>query len=144
METCSVDWRSEVGGLPLLFLSVDDVLAIQEDTIAVEGGLPGIRDPGLLESAVMMPQQQFDGAYLHTNLAAMAAAYLFHIAMNHPFHDGNKRSAALAALIFLRVNGAQGLPEPEELEERTLTVAASQCGKEELTRWFREVLPAQG
>ena len=57
------------------FLSVDDVLAIHEDTIANEGGLAGIRDPGLLESAVLMPQQQFGGEHLHAGLPAMAAAY---------------------------------------------------------------------
>ncbi len=55
----------------------------------------------------------------------MAAAYLFHIANNHAFHDGNKRTAALAALVFLEVNGAESLPAPEELEEITLRVAAS-------------------
>lgn len=119
------------------FLSVDDVLAIHEDTIAHEGGLAGIRDPGLLESAALMPQQQFGGQYLHHGLAAMAAAYLFHIAKNHAFHDGNKRTAALAALVFLDVNGAKSLPPPEDLEEITLRLAASQCGKEELTEWMR-------
>ena len=119
------------------FLSVDDVLAIHENTIAHEGGLAGIRDPGLLESAVLMPQQQFGGQYLHQGQAAMAAASLFHIASNHAFHDGNKRTAALAALVFLEVNGAPSMPSPEELEEITLRVAASQCGKEELTEWMR-------
>ena len=82
------------------FLSVDDVLAIHEDTMEHEGGLAGVRDPGLLESAVLMPQQQFGGQYLHAGLGAMAAAYLFHIAQNHPFNDGNKRAAAMAALVF--------------------------------------------
>jgi death-on-curing protein len=118
------------------FLSVDDVLAIQENTIAHEGGLASIRDLGLLESAVLMPQQQFGGQYLHPGRAAMAAAYLFHIANNHAFYDGNKRTAVLAALIFLEVNGAESLPPPEELEEITLRVAAGQCDKEELTEWM--------
>ncbi len=119
------------------FLSVDDVLAIHDNTIAREGGLAGIRDPGLLESAVLMPQQQFGGQYLHHGQAAMAAAYLFHIAMNHAFHDGNKRTAALAALVFLEVNGVEVLPPPDDLEMITLRVAAGQCGKEELTEWMR-------
>jgi len=119
------------------FLSVDDVLAIQENTIAHEGGLAGVRDPGLLESAVLMPQQQFGGQYLHDGLAAMAAAYLFHIAQNHAFHDGNKRTAALAALVFLDANGVVSLPAPEALEEMTMRVASSVSGKEELTEWMR-------
>lgn len=120
------------------FLSVDDVLAIHENTIRHEGGLPGLRDPGLLESAVLMPQQQFGGEYLHSGVAAMAAAYLFHITQNHPFYDGNKRAGVLAALIFLQFNGVEDLPDPEQLEAMTLRVAASTCGKAELTDWFRQ------
>ena len=119
------------------FLSVDDVLAIQEDTIRHEGGLAGLRDPGLLESAVTMPRQSIGGEYLHPDLAAMAAAYLYHIAQNHPFHDGNKRAGAMAALVFLHVNGAKALPDPEDMEEATVRVAAGEMAKAELTAWFR-------
>ena len=67
------------------FLSVEDVLAIHQNTIVKEGGLAGLRDAGLLESAVLMPQQQFGGEYLHRDLPSMASAYLFHIAQNHAF-----------------------------------------------------------
>jgi len=122
------------------FLSVDDVLAIQENTIAMEGGASGLRDSGLLESAVLMPQQQFGGEYLHEGLAAMAAAYLFHIAQNHAFYDGNKRAAALAALVFLQVNGVDALPEPDDLERVTLSVAAGEMSKDEVTDWMRTQL----
>ena len=119
------------------FLSVDDVLALQENTIALEGGLGGLRDAGLLESAVLMPQQRFGGEYLHVDLAAMAAAYLFHIAQNHAFQDGNKRTAALATLVFLSINGVESLPAPEALERMILGVASSKVGKAELTEWTR-------
>ena len=119
------------------FLSVDDVLAIQENTIAKEGGLGGLRDAGLLESAVLMPQQRFGGEYLHTDLGAMAAAYLFHISQNHAFLDGNKRTAALATLIFLNINDVESLPTPKALERMTLAVAASEVDKAELTEWTR-------
>ncbi len=122
------------------FLSVEDVITIHEDTLRHEGGLAGLRDPGLLESAVLMPQQQFGGAYLHAGLAEMAAAYLFHIAQNHAFNDGNKRTAALAALIFLDVNGVGSLPPPDELEEMTLAVAAGKATKDELIAWMRAQL----
>ena len=125
---------------PILFLSVDDVLAIHQDTIAHEGGPTGIRDPGLLESAVLMPQQQFNGEYLHDGLAAMAAAYLFHITQNHTFLDGNKRTGALSALVFLEINGVESLPEPDALETITLAVASSRFGKDELTEWMRRQL----
>lgn len=123
---------------PVRFLSVEDVLAIHEDTIAVEGGAPALRDPGLLESAVLMPQQRFGGELLHPDPASMAAAYLFHIAQNHPFHDGNKRTAVLAALVFLTANNIERLPEPDELEEATMAVASSRMGKQELKEWLRE------
>ena len=124
------------------FLSVDDVLAIHEDTIGCEGGLSGIRDLGLLISAVMMPQQRFAGEYLHKGIAAMAAAYLYHIAQNHAFHDGNKRTAALSALVFLDVNGVTHLPSPQALERMTLGVAASDTDKNQLTAWMQEVTKA--
>jgi len=120
------------------FLSVDDVLAVHQDTMEQEGGLGGIREPGLLESAVLMPQQQFGGRYLHNGLAAMAAAYLFHIAQNHPFNDGNKRTAVMAALVFLDVNRVATLPPPDELEAITLSVAAGRTSKEALTEWMRQ------
>lgn len=118
------------------FLSVDDVLAIHQDTIEHEGGHAGLRDPGLLESAVMMPQQQFGGRLLHPTLAAMAAAYLFHIVQNHAFRDGNKRTAAMAALVFLDANGVKKMPAPRGLEKTTLRVAAGETTKEELTEWM--------
>lgn len=124
------------------FLSVDDVLAIHEDTIGHEGGLPGIRDLGLLVSAVMMPQQKFAGEYLHKGLAPMAAAYLYHIAQNHAFHDGNKRTAAMSALVFLDANGVAHLPAPQALERMTLSVAASDTSKDQLTLWMQEVTKA--
>jgi len=130
--------------LSIRFLSVDDVLAIHEDTIAHEGGVAGIRDPGLLESAVLVPQQRFGGEYLHAGLPAMAAAYLFHIAQNQAFHDGNKRTAALSVLIFLEVNGVELLPEPDALERTTPAVADSRCGKQELEQWMRRQLDPGG
>ncbi len=120
------------------FLGVDDVLAVHEDTIRHEGGLGGVRDLRLLEAAVMMPRQQFGGQYLHEDLAAMAAAYFFHIVQNHPFHDGNKRTGVMSALVFLKVNGVQQLPGPEELEAVTLAVASGRMRKEELTTWLRQ------
>ena len=122
------------------FLSVEDVLAIQANTIEHEGGAAGLRDAGLLESAVLMPQQQFGGEYLHKSLAAMAAAYLFHLAMNHAFVDGNKRVGVLAALVFLDANGVTQLPDPDDLERVTMAVASSAMNKRELTAWFENVL----
>ena len=122
----------------IIFLSVNDVLLVHADTLEVEGGLAGVRDHGLLDAAVAMPRQQFGGAYLHEDLAAMAAAYLFHIAQNHPFNDGNKRTAAIAALAFLKINGTDQLPPPGDLETATRRVASGDLVKAELTDWIRK------
>src|SRR5689334_8259996 len=88
-----------------LFLTLDEVLQLHAHQIQTYGGSEGLRDRGLLESAVVQPQATFAGQYLHEDLAAMAAAYLYHIVANHPFIDGNKRTGMHAADVFLRLNG---------------------------------------
>jgi death-on-curing protein len=87
------------------FLSLDDIVIIHEEQLAAFGGLDGVRDQGLLESAVMTPQASFGGEYLHAFPFEMAAAYAFHIAENQPFLDGNKRTALSAAMVFLQDHG---------------------------------------
>jgi death-on-curing protein len=87
------------------FLSVVEVLFLHEEQLARYGGGTGIRDIGLLESAVAQPQATFGSEYLHADLFQMAAAYAFHIAQNQPFVDGNKRTGLVAALVFLDLNG---------------------------------------
>jgi death-on-curing protein len=87
------------------FLDLADVLLIHEEQLARYGGSVGLRDQGLLESAIGMPQATFGGAFVHEDLFAMAAAYAFHIAENQPFVDGNKRTGVLAAVVFLELNG---------------------------------------
>ena len=124
------------------FLSNDDVIQLQNDTLEVEGGMGGVRDEGLLQSALSMPMQKFGGAYLHEDLAAMAAAYLFHLAKNHAFHDGNKRVALAACLVFPYANGHWCDTSPVELRNVTLGVAAGEISKEELTAWLRGAVKA--
>lgn len=85
-----------------------------------------------------MPQQRFGGELLHPDPASIAVAYLFHITQSHPFHDGNKRTGVLAALVFLTTNGIEGLPASDEPEETTMAVASSRMAKQELTTWLRE------
>ncbi len=126
------------------FLSIDDVPILHADTIARDGGLAGLRELGLLESAVAMPRAQFDGAYLHPDLPAMAGAYLSHITRNHPFVDGNKRAGVLAALVYLDANGVSALPAPASLEKVTLSVADGSMSKERLIAWFRVQLAESG
>jgi death-on-curing family protein len=87
------------------FLTVEVVIALHQRQLERFGGGAGLRDRGLVESAVAQPQASFGGTYVHEGLFAMAAAYLFHIVSNHPFVDGNKRAGLLAAQVFLDLNG---------------------------------------
>lgn len=111
------------------FLTVEVVLALHQRQLDRFGGGAGLRDRGLLESAVAQPQASFDGAYVHEGLFAMAAAYLFHIVSNHPFVDGNKRVGLLAAQVFLDVNGV-ALDRPSEaFYDLTMGVAEGRVDK---------------
>lgn len=122
----------------MVFLSVADVVIIHAGAIDHEGGMEGIRDHGLLDAAVAMPRQQFGGAYLHMDVAAMAAAYLFHTAQNHPFIDGNTRAAVMAVFVFLDHNGVELTVSPKDLETVTRRVAAGNMAKVDLVRWMRK------
>jgi death-on-curing protein len=90
-----------------LFLTVGEVLSLHEEQIRLFGGSSGVRDIGLLHSAVGNVEATFDAVFLHETIFEMAAAYLYGICRNHPFVDGNKRTAAAAALTFLDMNGIQ-------------------------------------
>jgi death-on-curing protein len=120
------------------FLDLERALNIHRVLIERFGGSGGIRDLGLLESALAMPRQAFGGQYLHSDLFEMAAAYLFHIVKNHPFVDGNKRVGAMAAYCFLEVNGIELDASNEEFERVTLTVAEGKLSKSGVAEFFRE------
>ena len=119
------------------FLSVEEIMAIHRDQLQRYGGLPGIRDQNLLESAVAMPQLTFDNAFVHRDIAAMAAAYLFHIGKNHPFVDGNKRTATAAALVFLLINGFRLTVSDDNLSSIVLDVILDKISKDELADLIR-------
>ncbi len=126
-----------------LFLTLAEVLDIQMDQIGHYGGSPGIRDMRLLESAIAMPEQSFNNIYLHKNLCEMAAAYAFHLCSNHPFIDGNKRTALAAALVFLRINGVSILDLEGKLYPTMMNVAKGSISKEQLTELFQQLKNAQ-
>ena len=113
----------------ILFLTTDEITAIHQDQIERHGGSLGIRDEGLLESAVAMPQASFAGQRLHETIPAIAAAYLFHLVQNHAFIDGNKRVGAASAIVFLKMNGYEVTADEKEFEELVLAVAAGQLDK---------------
>jgi death on curing protein len=115
------------------FLTLAEVLLLHEDQVERFGGSTGVRDLGLLESALAQPSASFGGEFLHPTIAAQAAAYLFHIAKNHPFVDGNKRTAFAVMDAFLRFNGYILPLLNEQTYELVLQVAQSDISKEELT-----------
>ena len=124
------------------FLREEAIRVLHEDQIAEFGGAQGIRDPGLLSSAAAQAGATVDGEYLHHDLHEMAAAYLYHIAMNHPFIDGNKRTAVVAALVLLDLNGIDvDRPEPR-LFDLTLGVAEGRIGKGEVASQLRYYFPS--
>jgi len=121
-----------------LFLSIENVLSIHARMIKEFGGMPGVADQGMLESATAMPRAGIAGKFLHESLPAMAAAYLFHICKNHPFFDGNKRVAVVAAEVFLNINGMRLNVSNEELKELCLGVAAGATSKSETVAFFEK------
>ena len=121
------------------FLTLSEVLTILRDQITRYGGEFGVRDLGLLSSAIAVPQAAFAGQALHDNLHAMAAAYAFHICQNDPFVDGNKRVALATALVFLDINGVTIYDPTGRLYDMMMAVAQSRIGKSEIATLFREL-----
>jgi death-on-curing protein len=122
-------------------LSVEIVREIHAEAIARFGGLDGVRETALLESAVAAPQATFGGQSPYKDLAEVAAAYLFYLSRNHPFIDGNKRAALGACIVFLRLNGIEPNPDGPEWEDLALAVAASAIDRNEATPRLRRLLP---
>ena len=129
----------------LLHLTVEAVERIHARVLAAHGGLPGLRDAKLLESAVAAPQASYGGEALISEPREVAAAYLFYLCRNHPFADGNKRTALAACLVFLDANGllpADDLPvrDIDEWEKLVLDVASSRLERGEATKRLRGLI----
>jgi death-on-curing protein len=118
--------------MTLEFLGLEDVLDIHRLQMARYGGADGLREPGLLESALAQPQATFAGDFVHDGLFAMVAAYLFPIVSNHPFLDGNKRTGLLSALVFLDLNGIAVERESARLYDLTMAVAEGRADKKKV------------
>jgi death-on-curing protein len=127
---------------PLSHPTVEAVKAIHAEVLAAHGGSAGLRDEALLESAVAAPQATMMGEPLFTEPAELAAAYLFYLCRNHPFVDGNKRTALATCLVFLSENGL--LPDEtldtDAWEQLTLGLAASQLDREQTTARLKRLL----
>ena len=119
------------------FLTLDEVVVIHEDQIARYGGADGVRDWGLLQSAIAVPVATFGGRFLHSDLYEMAAAYLFHLVQNHPFIDGNKRVGALAAYVFLAMNDLRLTADNSDYADLVLSIARGKMPKSSVAEFFR-------
>ncbi len=122
-----------------IFLDVEQVERVHRSMLDLYGGLDGLRDAGLLASAVAMPRSAYGGEWLHGDLFAMAAAYLFHLVGNHPFLDGNKRVGAACALIFLDVNGVNVEADEDGLVDITLRAATGTADKNDIAAFLRSI-----
>jgi death-on-curing protein len=121
------------------WLDLELILKFHAEQLALFGGPDGVRDTGLLESALARPQNKF--AYGETDRASLAAAYAFGIARNHPFVDGNKRTAFAAMIVFLGLNGIDFDADPPEATAVILAFAAGEVDEAGLTRWITDNMP---
>jgi len=121
------------------WLTTPIVIAIHDEQLAIHGGSAGLRDETLLESALGRPRNK--RAYEGAELAELAAAYGYGIARNHPFVDGNKRTALLAIYTFLGVNGIDFIAHEADAASMILVLAAGEVSEESLTRWIRDNWP---
>ena len=117
------------------------IVAIHDEQLTIHGGVSGLRDEGMLESALDRPKNRW--AYEQAELAELAAAYAFDIARNHPFVDGNKRIAFHAMMVFLRANDIPFAPDPAHATAIILSLAAGEVSEESLTRWIRDNWPSE-
>lgn len=120
------------------FLDIDEVIQINKGQILLFGGLHGVRDKGLLESAVYDVQSSFGGEYLYQNINHMAAGYAYGIIKNHPFIDGNKRTGIICSLIFLKYNEIELEFEQEELYKLGIGIATSKLSIDKIAKVFKK------
>jgi len=122
-----------------IFLTLAEVIDIHSNQIELYGGQNGVRDFGLLQSALAQPEASFAGQWLHEDIFLMAAAYAFHICQNHPFFDGNKRTALAGALVFLELNGIS-LDDPKSaLLEAMLNIAKGSLSKKQFAQILKSL-----
>ena len=124
-------------------LSVDIVEEIHAEAIRQFGGLDGVRDRALLESAVAAPQATFGGESVFKDIVEVAAAYLFYVCRNHPFLDGNKRAALGACVVFLRLNGRTPAADSGKWETLTIKVADGSLDRHQVTAHLRRLVGPQ-
>jgi death-on-curing protein len=121
------------------WLAVEMIVAIDDEQLAIHGGLAGMRDAALLESALDRPRNKW--AYESAELPELAAAYGYGIAKNHPFVDGNKRTSLLAIYTFLGINGVDFIVPEADAAAMIFALAAGEVSEESLARWIKDNWP---
>ncbi len=121
----------------LIHPSIEQILRVHKRVLEKDGGLSGVREMSLFESAIAAPQATFGGEPILTDPVEVAAAYLFYLCRNHPFLDGNKRVALATCLVFMRLNALEPREDSEAWEALVLDVAASKLDRVETTERLR-------
>ena len=124
-----------------LWITFEQAIAIHGRQLRRFGGAAGLRDGGMLRSALERPVNKW--SYEQAGLAELAAAYAFGLAKNHAFVDGNKRIAFMTMMVFLRKNGVPFSPDPARSTSIVLSLAAGEVSEESLTRWIRDNWPSE-
>ena len=119
------------------YLTADQVITFHDLLVKTFGGLSGVRDMNLLHSALEAPKASFGGKDMYPSVYEKAAAYLYHLAKNHPFNDGNKRTSYVTALAFLKANQALMKFKIADLESVVVDTANGKLDKEQLARFFK-------
>ena len=120
------------------FIPPELVLSIHADLLQRYGGHPGLRDPGLLESALAQPRMTAGGKEIHKTVFDKAAAYGFYVCKNHPFVDDNKRVALVLMDVFLQKNGREIISSEEEAYTMMMSLASGKLSKAQLAKWLKE------
>lgn len=123
------------------WITTQQVITMHAEQLAIFGGPAGLSDEGRLESALGRPQNKW--AYGETDLAALAAAYAYGLARNHPFVDGNKRAAFMCMMVFLRKNGIDFSPDGSQATIAMVNLASGEIGEEGLALWIRDNWPIE-
>lgn len=120
------------------FLTLEQVIFLHENQIEEFGGLHGIKDEHLLQSAISQPLAGSGKEYFHKDIYEMASAYLFHLVKNHAFNDGNKRIAAIVTAVFLEINGHEVIADEDEFERLVLGASQGLLDKKFIANFFKE------
>lgn len=116
-----------------VFLTVDDVIYLHQDQIERYGGTHGIRDNGLLSSAVESPKATYGGEFILKSISEMSSSYLYNIVQNHPFLDGNKRAGAISCVVFLMINGYSFEIPDKNFIDLVMDIASGRLKKDKVT-----------